>query len=63
MKKEVYRSFSGKIGTDNRWGYIVYDAGDVYEVRELNVYNSGCTFYSSKDASPEDYDSLHDSKL
>lgn len=61
--KEIYRSFEGKIGTDCRWGYIVYDAGNVYEVREIDVYNNGYTFLATKDADAENYDSLYDARL
>lgn len=35
--KEIYRSFEGRLNVEQRWGYIVYDCGDVYEVDALYV--------------------------
>lgn len=38
MKKEVYRSFSGKLGVDNQSGYIITETDNFYEVEFLNVW-------------------------
>lgn len=35
---EIYRSFEGKLGSDKRYGYVVYDCGDKYELHFLSVY-------------------------
>lgn len=39
MKKEIYRSFNGKLDAENRSGYIIYDCGAWYECEGLSVYN------------------------
>lgn len=39
MKREVYRSFEGKLGVDNRDGYIVYESDNYITVERLSVYN------------------------
>lgn len=38
-KKEVYRSFEGKLGVDNRVGYIVYEITNFYEIEILSVWS------------------------
>lgn len=38
-EKEVYRSFEGKLGVDNRTGYIIYELNDYYEIEILNVWS------------------------
>ena len=37
--KEIYRSFDGQLGPENKSGYVVYDCGDKYELHFLSVYD------------------------
>ena len=39
--KELYRSFEGKLDAENRFGYIVYENEDFYEIHSLSVYTHG----------------------
>ncbi len=36
-KKEVYRSFEGKLGVDNQSGYIITETDSFYEIEFLSV--------------------------
>lgn len=36
--QEVYRSFDGVLGFEDRDGYIIYDIKDFYEIHFLSVY-------------------------
>ena len=37
MKKEIYRSFEGTLNADTRYGYIIYDMGDLLEIESLSA--------------------------
>lgn len=39
MKKEIWRSFEGKLGTENQYGWIVYDIGEYLEIESLSAWN------------------------
>lgn len=60
-KKEIYRSFEGKLDCDNQEGYILYSANDgntiVYE--GLSVWkdvNTDLAMFPARLLPPEDYD-------
>ena len=38
MKKEVYRSFEGKLSPECQRGYIVYDCGEYWEINHQTVW-------------------------
>lgn len=38
MKKEVYRSFEGKLDAENQGGYVISELNDFYEVEFFNVW-------------------------
>lgn len=39
--KEIYQSFEGKLGVDQRFGYIVSQGNGFYEVESFSVWKSG----------------------
>lgn len=41
MKKEVYRSFEGKLNYNNQNGYIIVELQDFYEIEFLSVLQVG----------------------
>lgn len=60
MKKELYRSFEGKLGVENQEGYIIYDiGGGRLQIENYNVWTHGPQEpfrIPSKLLPPEDYD-------
>lgn len=52
---EIYRSFTGKIDTTNRWGYIVYDKGDYYGIKEVSAYLGKGSAYRIPKSKCKDY--------
>lgn len=39
MKKEIWRSFEGKLGVENQYGWIVYETEKYYDIESLSVWN------------------------
>lgn len=39
LKKEIYRSFEGKLDPDTRSGYVIYETNNFYEINFLSVYS------------------------
>lgn len=38
-KKEVYRSFEGKLDVNNQTGYVIYELKDFYQIEFLSVWS------------------------
>lgn len=58
--KEIYRSFEGTLGVENREGFIVYEAGKWYECECLSVYEykEDFRFRFPRSMAPESWDSF-----
>lgn len=37
MKKEVYKSFTGRLDLDNQSGYIVYETDEYYRIESISL--------------------------
>lgn len=37
MKKEIYKSFDGKLDLDHQYGYIIYETDDYYRIESLSL--------------------------